>query len=81
MTIFIIIYIIGFLISYYICRKDSRAVQINNWGNDDGYSWEDIKDNFIVSLFSWIVVFVVIIMHIIPNFINKFKNTKPPKFL
>lgn len=82
MTIFIIIYIIGFLISYYICRKDSRAIQINNWGTDERYSWDDVKEPLIISLFSWIVILVVIVFIILPDLNYKIKTrTKPPRFL
>lgn len=82
MTIFIIIYLIGFLLTYYITRKYTREAYINNWGTDERYSWYDVKETLIISLFSWIVILVVIVFIMLPDLNYKIKTkTKPPRFL
>jgi NADH:ubiquinone oxidoreductase subunit 5 (subunit L)/multisubunit Na+/H+ antiporter MnhA subunit len=63
------IYLIGFIISYLIIKLKLRKK------NDE--DWLLIILTTIISLFS----FIFIIIYLFEIFRNKFKNTKPPKWL
>lgn len=72
-----IIYLIGCLITYILCK-------IIRYINNDN-EWEDIKITWFAVLFSWLTIILFVmssicyfITEIIPNYI---KNKKPPKWL
>lgn len=81
MIIYILIYLIGFILTYSMFRKNDRQIYIHSFGNDEKYSWENVKNNLFVSLFSWIVILLFLIWHIYEFFIKIKNNTKPPKWL
>lgn len=69
--IYFIIYIIGYIIAYYICRYEEREI-------NSSYSWEDVKQNLMFSLLSYILILIWIIVTI-KDSIKLPKN--PPKWL
>lgn len=69
--IFLIIYLIGFLILFYIYRKYLRKTY------GDSYSWKNVFLVIFISLFSWFGV----IMETILILIDKLDKHKPPKWL
>ena len=73
---YIIIYIIGFIVSYIIVRREKR----HEFGK--GYSWANVCQCILASLFSWFLVACWIIIQLV-IIISKIeiKNPKPPKFL
>lgn len=82
MTIFIIIYLIGYVIAYYINRANIKNVYENNYGkNNDKYSWVDVIDNIIASFFSWFVVFIHLFVFVKDSYKKFLSETKPPKWL
>ncbi len=68
-TIFWIIYSIGFIMSYIMCKKLR-----NNYGQNE---WIDIIITIIFSLFSWAFVTGTIMIFIIKNI----PDVKPPKWM
>ena len=67
-----VIYLIGFVITYLFLKY-------LDWEQDSN-DWSDIFARFFVSLFSWIAVFLIVILLIFSLF-EYLKNTKPPKWL
>ena len=68
---YLIIYLIGFVICYYIFRKDERK------NSGENYGWKSVLEIFGVSLLSFLALFIFL-KHYISHY---FKNSKPPKFL
>lgn len=69
MEIALIIYLAGFIATYIITKLIRNKARCNEWS--------DIIATFLVSLFSWIGVFIFFLCYLtsIKN------NIKPPKFL
>ncbi len=77
-TLFIIIYLIGFILSYAILRKKFREYYF--------YSWTDVIQQALLSIFSWIIVLIAtlsFIADLISNYFEKLNKSKkePPKWL
>lgn len=72
MVIGLIIYLVGYVVSYYF----SRYIMKRRFG-DDMWGWDDIRINLVFSIFSWISVVVVILC--CPK--ADLENIKPPKWL
>ena len=68
---YLIIYLIGFVICYYIFRKYERRTSGEN------YNWNSVLGVLGISLLSFIALFIFVILY----FLYYFKNSKPPKFL
>ena len=68
---YLIIYLIGFVICYYIFRKEERRTSGEN------YNWNSVIEVLGISLLSFIALFIFVILY----FLYYFKNSKPPKFL
>ena len=68
---YLIIYLIGFVICYYIIRKEERK------NRGEYYNWNSVIKVLGISLLSFIALFILV-MH---YFLYYFKNSKPPKFL
>lgn len=66
--IFLLLYLLGFIVSYYLC-KQLRNIESQN-------EWVDIKLSFIISTLSW---FAVVLLLIALAMISKDKD--PPKGL
>lgn len=69
----LIIYLIGFIWSYFIFKKVRNELEENEW--------RDVKYTILVSLFScgFVIIWYTILLS---KFIeNKLQNTKPPKWL
>ena len=66
-----IIYLIGFLAAYYFVRYVYIVT------SSDERTWNDVGATFVIALFSWLGFIVILLLFIG----DKFKNTKPPKFL
>ena len=64
---YLIIYLIGFVICYYILRKDEREKR------GEYYNWESVLEIFGISLLSFIALFILLTRYIL--------YSKPPKFL
>lgn len=71
MLLYIILYIAGYICSYYTLRYQVMHIQKLDW------DWEDIKANSFFSLFSW-AWFVVVIVFIFSDWFGK---GKPPRWL
>lgn len=71
--IFFATYISGFILSYFMLRKDSRK------DLGDSYSYEEVKSNIFASLFSWLTVIIFLAVRIWDKLDNI--KSKPPKFL
>jgi RsiW-degrading membrane proteinase PrsW (M82 family) len=68
---YLIIYLIGFIITYIICKITRNQSKEN--------TWKDVFITFLISLFSWVGVIIIIIIYLV-WYINK--NCKnPPKWL
>ena len=68
---YLVIYLIGFVICYYIFRKDERRTSGEN------YNWNSVLEVLGISLLSFIALFIFVILY----FLYYFQNSKPPKFL
>ena len=68
---YLIIYLIGFVICYYIFRKDERK------NSGENYDWKSVLEIFGLSLFSFMAL-LILLTHYISHY---FENSKPPKFL
>jgi len=69
--IYLLFYLLGYIISYYLCKQLRDIEQLN--------TWEDIKKSFLVSIFSWFAVIALLLA--IAILADKNKNQKPPKGL
>lgn len=70
MEIFLIVYLIGYVVHYYLFRYSSKKTyKYLEW------EWSDVIFNAFVSLGSWVSVITTLIVY------NKviFNNSKPPK--
>ena len=63
----LLIYLIGFILTYYLTRKHFRK-QLK-----EEYSWENVFIAILFSLISFIGLFIIAIIYL--------HDTKPPKFL
>lgn len=63
----LVVYLIGFVICYYILRKDERK------NRREYYNWQSVLEIFGISLLSFIALFILIMRYIL--------YSKPPKFL
>lgn len=70
LTIILVIYFIGCVISYLICKK-SRTSEENDW--------EHVIISFGYASFSWIFVIIFLIWYIWG--VDVFENNEPPKWL
>ena len=68
---YLIIYLIGFVICYYIFRKEERRTSGEN------YNWNSVIEVLGISLLSFIALFILVILYVL----YYFQNSKPPKFL
>ena len=68
---YLIIYLIGFVICYYIFRKEERK------NRGEYYNWNSVLEVLGISLLSFIALFILVMLY----FLYYFKNSKPPKFL
>lgn len=74
-TILIILYIIGFIITYIICKK-LRNKQDNN-------EWSDVRLSIVIAFMSFIGLILILIIWLIVvsnEYINE-HDLKPPTFL
>ena len=69
--IYLLFYLLGYIISYYLCKQLRDIEQLN--------TWEDIKKSFLVSIFSWLAIIALLLA--IAILADKNKNQKPPKGL
>lgn len=69
----LIIYLIGYVLSYYVCRKRFRLAY------QDNYSWEIVFWICILSLGSFVTLVMTLTKRYRQNI--KIKKIKPPKFL
>lgn len=69
----IIIYLIGFVITYYVMRH----IWIEADKSETERTWKDIGINAFIALFSWFGLFLIGLVWV--SF--KIKDIKPPKFL
>ena len=68
---YLIIYLIGFVICYYIFRKEERK------NSGEYYNWNSVLEVLGISLLSFIALFIFVMLY----FLYYFQNSKPPKFL
>lgn len=68
--VFLIIYITGFVVNYYIYRRHQKRT-VGRWG------WDDIIIIMIFSLLSWMSV----IAFFIEPLLTKLSQKNPPKWL
>jgi prolipoprotein diacylglyceryltransferase len=74
---YVLIYLLGVAIVYFFVRAKSRDER------GSFYSWEDVKENLVISAFSWVLIAGVIIMMpfmFIKEWIE-YRQPKPPKWL
>jgi hypothetical protein len=71
--IYILIWIFGIIITYYLIKWKE------GWKNYR--TWEEIRSNFLLCLILWIPVFIIIIRIIIGEFIENIVPKDPPKWL
>ena len=71
MIIFLIVYLIGFAVNYYIFK--------NNLREEDDNSYKDVLVTVIASLFSWACVFLVS-LYLADEWLDK-TDRKPPKWM
>jgi hypothetical protein len=82
MTIFLMLYFIGYVLAYRLIRWGFKFEFKNQW------DWFDVRMCLFVSLFSWVSVFVGIVANMLNGNIKLFKKetkpttkTKPPTWL
>lgn len=70
-----IIYIIGFILTWIVCKKLRNV--------DNKNRWSDVLLTFLFSMFSFVGLFIIAIISIVWAIINidDIMNIKPPKFL
>lgn len=69
----LVVYLIGFVVMYLITKQLRNNMRANKW--------EDVVLSFMLSLFSWIGIVVTLLTLLLSLITDKFKDTKPPKWL
>ena len=69
-----LIYLLGFIISYFLVRKFFRKRTDFSYGEE--YGWSNVFINISISILSYIAVVIFLFIFIISKIPNK-----PPKFL
>ena len=72
---YIIIYLIGAILAYYLLRYISRKDE----SLYNPYGWERVLINLIISMFSFVVVFTVLLLLLVDKVADV--KSKPPKWL
>ena len=66
MIVSIIFYLIGFIVSYILCRDINRTMYLQ-------YDWNRVLETFLGAVFSWLFV-LIIIYAMIENWLHKNKR-------
>jgi len=66
--IYLLFYLIGYIIAYYLCK------QLRNM--EDSNEWKDIEISFLISTLSWIAIVILLV-----GIAMSHKDRKPPKGL
>ena len=69
----LVVYLIGFVVMYLITKQLRNNMRANKW--------EDVVLSFMLSFFSWIGIVVTLLTLLLSLITDKFKDTKPPKWL
>ena len=77
MTLYIIIYILGYIAAYYMLR---HLITFDD-NDKDWYSWRFVIINMLYSLFSWLCFIATLIVFIVAVAKEKSFKSKPPKWL
>lgn len=67
--IYLLLYLLGYIVAYYLCKQMRES--------DNNNTWEDVAVSFKISFFSWLLVFIIIILIILYDK----KDSEPPSGL